>query len=109
MDFVTKKQFEEALAIIDRAAKNGQVIEGRIEEGRMQLPLEHLYFGSNPSDIYESNQVAFVNPFDIAKNRLYNLQSYLKKQKERASLEQKELEKLEQEEKKLKELLPTLK
>jgi len=106
VDFVTKKQFEEAVAIIERALKNDQ-----LEILSTHEPVQTLlvsFEGHNDMSV-PINHATFI-PMDLAaKNQLHALRNKLKMQREDSEKNKKTLEKLEAEEKQLLAVLPTLK
>lgn len=106
MDYVNKKEFEAAIAIIKRALKNEQIIEGR-----GSLPLDALLFAHAAYEGYTHTpeQVTFTAPDLAAKNKLHSLREKLKISRKDIGDNQKALEKLESEEKALAALLPALK
>lgn len=106
MDFVSKKDFEAAIALIERALKNNQV-----EEGREKFTLKTLLFGLEGHSEYTTTpkHASFI-PADMSlKNRLHLLRQELKMTREGLSDRQKNLEKLEKEEQALVALLPKIK
>jgi len=106
VDFVTKKQFDDAVSIIERALKNRQLEIVSTHETFETLLVSYAGHTEYATPIGHANFV----PMDLAaKNRLHALRNSLKTQREDASNSQKTLEKLEAEEKQLVNLLPTLK
>jgi hypothetical protein len=108
MDYVTKKEFETALSVLERALRNSQVEERR---ETFELPVHRLLFAIGQTNEYllAPNQVSFIAPDLAAKNRLYSLRNELKLSREDVAKNQKTLEQLEKEEKTLVALVPTLK
>ena len=106
MNFVTKKEFEAAVLLIERAIKNGQVVSG-YGTARMELLLfsDHTY----GYDLLNSQQISFIPPTEAVKNSLFKVRRELYQQKDKANINQKSLESLEKEEKELAALLSTLK
>jgi len=106
MNFVTKKQFEDAVAKINDVLKNGQLVDGYAK-----IPLSQLLFATDGAnfDTYRPDQVSFIDTELAIKDKLFNLRKELKKQREDATRNQKALEELEKEEKKLQSLLTVTK
>lgn len=106
MNFVTKKEFEDALSVIDKALKGVQVVRLLHESDKIELLKITFTDGTETADV---NQVTFVAPYQAAKDELFKVRRELNKQKENVTKNQKILEELEQQERKLSSLLPTLK
>lgn len=106
MDFVTKKEFESAVSIIERALKNGQLEIISTKETFEALYVSYAGYADLAVPINHANFV----PMDLAaKNQLHTLRNTLRVQREDADKNKKVLEKLEAEEQRLLALLPTLK
>lgn len=106
MDFVTKNQFISALAIIERALKNGQLEISSTHEVLETLLVSYV---GHPDLALPISHATFI-PMDLAaKNQLHTLRNTLKVQREDVDKNKKGLEKLEAEEQRLLALLPTLK
>lgn len=106
MNFVTVKEFHDAMAIIQKAIGQRQVVCGTDK-----LPMVGLLFTSDNVhyDLFKPEQLAFVEPLQAAKNNLIELRKELKKNKEEVTKTKKTVEELELEEQKLLKLLPILK
>lgn len=105
MKFVTKKEFDDAVLIVQAALKSGQIIDGY---GKSEL--DSLLFSNHAiMEQYKLGQIIFVAPDLAAKDRLHSIRQTLKRQREETNKNQKELEDLESKEQKLAKLLPTLK
>lgn len=109
MSFVTKKEFEGAIAILERALKNNQIVYAYNEANAVKMKV--LLFSDNEItfDIFKLSQTSFIAPDLAVKERLHIVRQELKKQQEETNKNQKTLESLEKEEQKLAKLLPTLK
>lgn len=106
MDFVTKKQFDDAVATIERALKNKQL---EISSTHETFETLHVAFVGHAEWAAPISHATFV-PMDLAaKNQLHNLRNELKLQREDSEKNKKALEKLEVEEQQLIAILPTLK
>lgn len=106
MKFVTKKEFDDAVAVINNALGSGQLIDGY-----GKFPLTKVLFGTDGDvyDVYELSQVSFIASDLAIKDKLFNLRKELYKQRENTDKNKKELEILEKEEQKLAALLPKTK
>lgn len=110
MDFVGKKDFEAAMDVIDRALKNGQIIDGRDSSITLNGFLFSVCSLSYVHDYTVApNCVDFIASDLAAKNSIFALRNKLKTLRENADKNRKDLEKLEAEEQRLVALLPTLK
>ena len=106
MDFVTKKQFDDAVSIIERALKNKQLEISSTHETFEVLMVSY----AGHSDFATPISWATFVPMDLAaKNQLHALRNKLKIQREDSERNKKTLEKLEAEEQQLIAVLPTLK
>lgn len=106
MDFVTKKEFEAAVSIIERALKHRQLEISSTHEifDTLLIGFNGHWHASVPI-----NRATFV-PSDLAaKNRLHNLRNELKMKKEDNDKIQTSLVKLESEQQQLLSILPKLK
>jgi hypothetical protein len=106
MDFISSKDFQAALTTILKAINAGQVAYVKHDTDKVRL--QKLMFVRD-EDEYSSAHVSFIAPDQAAKERLFELRSELNKRREVLGKNQKDLESLENEERKLAALLPTLK
>jgi hypothetical protein len=102
--FVTKKEFEDAIKVLENALKNGQVVHG-VDHS---LSLCLLYF-ADVVDGYKSTQVSFVPPLQAAKNKQFAINQEMKKQREASDKNQRSIEKLGLESEALRAIISTLK
>ena len=108
MKFVTKQEFERAIATIELAVNNGQVKYGHHDN---QLEIFKLRFSINDTsyDLVEMQSVSFVSPFVAAQNKLFALRALLTKAREETKLSAQAVEELEKQVSELGTLVPTLK
>lgn len=111
MKFVTKEEFEKALTTLEAAVASGQVRYGRWDEKGDEMT--SVLFGDSVigphRTIVASNAVHFVTATVAAKDKLISVRKSLTKKREESDKNQKSLESLESEERKLASLVPTLK
>jgi hypothetical protein len=111
MKFVTKEEFEKALATLEAATASGQIRYGRYDEEGDEMT--SILFGDARTDVHRivvpSNAVHFVSASVAAKAKLISVRKALSKQQEESNKNQKTIENLESEERKLANLVPTLK
>ena len=108
MKFVTKEEFEKAIATIELAVKSGQVKYGHHDN---QLEVFKLRFNINDTsyDFVEMQSVSFVSPFVAAQNKLFSLRASLLKAREENKSSAQAVEELEKQVAQLGTLVPTLK
>lgn len=107
MKFVTKKEFEDAIVVIQSALKNGQVTRSIHDD--VTFPLSAVHFSTGHTDLYEPNEVSFVNPAQAIKMRLHSIRNDLKGKRSAAAEYSQKADGLEKEEKQLVTILATLK
>lgn len=111
MKFITKEEFDKALATLETAVSSGQVRYGRYDEEGEEMT--SLFFGDSAPGVHRaivpSNAVHFVSPSIAAKAKLVSVRKALTKHQEESNKNQKSLESLESQERKLANLVPTLK
>lgn len=106
MDFVTKKDFEAAMSVIQKALKANQLVITTTGETFQTLLVG---FEGHAEWAAPITHATFVAPDLAAKNRLHNLRNELKAKKEDNNKVQDSLVKLETELQKLLSVIPTLK
>jgi hypothetical protein len=106
MKFVTKKEFEDAIATLTLAVNNGQVEYGHYDnkEEMSVLTFTNIYNNTVPAE-----HASFVSPFVAAQKQLIQCRNALSERKELANKNAKDLEELETKERQLARLVPTLK
>lgn len=108
MDFVTKEQFESAIALLQKALANGQIVDGS-----SKIELKKILFTNDDDNfmglLCKSGQVAFVAPVQAARNKIHLVRSTLRAQTENATKTRDVVAKLEQELQRLSSLIQTIK
>lgn len=100
---VTKKEYDNALAVIGRALQNKQ-----LKSVHCDIIVEEVNFASG-QDVFDADSISFIAPPEAAKERLFRVRKLLRESRGKHTEEQKTIEALESEERKLAQLLPTLK
>jgi hypothetical protein len=103
MKWVTKKEYESALATIERALKNKQ-----LKSMHYDIIAEEVNYAAG-QDVFDADSISFIAPPEAAKDRLFSLRKQLKEAREKQDEDRKSIEVLESEERKLAQALPTLK
>jgi hypothetical protein len=106
MRFITKKEFDQALEVLELGIKNKQIQYGHHDS---PVPIEEVVFIANGGESIESNRLSFVSPFISAQQQLMNTRNMLKHAKTQSELTSKAVEEFEKLEKQLAQLVPTLK
>lgn len=106
MKFVTKKEFDQAIIVIEQAIKNGQVNYGHHDKPAM---VEEVLFVAEGGENISSNRLGFISPFIAAQNRLSDLRNMLQNVKSQSKATTQIIENLESTEQQLTKLVPTLK
>jgi len=108
MDFITKKQFEDACNVIQKALDNKQIVHAPHNQDVSISMAAAIFFDEN-LDAYRYNQITFLAPDIAIKNNLHEVQKRLKVERESFHKSQKELEELEIKEQRLIKALAVLK
>jgi hypothetical protein len=106
MRFIAKKEFELAVETIELAIKNGQVRYGHHDS---TVGVEEVVFVAEGGETLASNRLSFVSPFVAAQQQLIRVRKSLSDFRTQSELNQRAIEQFEKVEKKLAELVPTLK
>jgi len=106
MRFITQKEFDQAIEVIELGIKNKQIRYGHHDN---TVEVEEVVFIVNGGESISSNRLSFTSPFVAAQQQLLHTRNMLKNAKTQSELTQKTLDELEKTEKKLAQLVPTLK
>lgn len=106
MKFVTKKEFEDAIATLKLATKNGQVRYGHHENTE---EMTMVVFSNMDMSLAAAESVIFITPVAAAKAKLFSVRNKLSKNKQAHTEKGKELEALENEANQIATILTTLK
>jgi hypothetical protein len=100
MEFVTKKEFEAALEVIEKAIKSKQlgIMDSSLEARSI---IESVGFFDAWHTEFSANRITFWAPDMAAKEELHFIRNQLKKEKENLNQKQSVIEALEKMEKKL--------
>jgi hypothetical protein len=106
MKFVTKEEFEKALAIVELAVKNGQVRYGHHDN---TTEVEAMFFDGEFDGPVPPNRVSFLSPYTAAQSKLLVVRNSLNKLRQEHEAKNKSIEELERQEQELMRLVPVLK
>jgi hypothetical protein len=106
MRFIAKKEFDQAIETIELAIKNGQVRYGHHDN---TIEVVEVAFIAHSGETVSSNRLSFVSPFVAAQQLLINTRKMLQNVKTQSESTKKTVEELETIEKRLAQLVPTLK
>jgi len=106
MRFITKKEFEQAIEVLELSIKNKQIHYGHHDSS---VAIDEIAFIVNGGESVESNRLSFISPFVSAQQQLIGIRNMLKNAKTQSELTQKAVQELEKLEKQLVQLVPTLK
>lgn len=107
MKFVTKEEFEKAVATLKSAVKNGQVRYGHYDNTEEMVGV--LFSSMGNMTLVDAGHATFVPPATAAQAKLFIVRNRLNRYKQEHQTRTKELEDLEKTEKELTKDLATLK
>lgn len=107
MNFVTKKDFEDAIAVVLAALENGQVVNGQTED--VMTAMNFLDRTDQYGYTCTAHQIKLVSPKEAAHRKIFAIREALQQRRSQTAASAKEIESLEQSEKKIAELIKTLK
>ncbi|HXN74972.1 MAG TPA: hypothetical protein VN855_00585 [Candidatus Acidoferrum sp.] len=107
MKFVTKEEFEKAVATLKQAVKNGQVRYGHYDNTEEMAGV--LFSSMGNMSLVDASHATFVPPATAAQAKLFIVRNRLNRYRQEHSVRSKELEDLEKTEKELAKSLASLK
>jgi hypothetical protein len=108
MDFVTKKEYDAAIAVIEKALQCQQLQLINVTSQEKSI-IKRLSFEDEGSHLYSSNAITFISASQAAKDILHQVRKDLKYHKDHSAGQAKIIEALESKEQKLVTQLSTLK
>ena len=106
MRFITQKEFDQAIEVLELGIKNKQIHHGHHDN---TVEVEEVIFIAKGGEAVVSNRLTFITPFVAAQRQLMYTRNMLKNARTQSETTQKAVEELEKTEKQLAGLVPTLK